>query len=228
VGRAKARIEGGTIMRNVVHPVRGTVKRRGGRLLLVVTVLLAAAAGVAYATTFDDGNVYTACKLNATGTIRLINPSLGSSSLLGHCTRYETQFTWNQTGQQGPPGAAGANGTNGVDGKNGADGSAVAWAQVNPNGGSPVLVLTKNFDSVTSPTAGIYCLRAAEGIDLSKHAPVATQEVNFSSTLGFVTVRRSGIPNSYCPSNELQVNTWDGNAAITTVVDTIGFDVSVP
>ena len=63
-----------------------------------------AASGIAYATTADSNSVYTACKLNATGTIRLINPSLGSSSLLGHCTSLETQISWNQ---QGPAGAAG-------------------------------------------------------------------------------------------------------------------------
>ena len=57
-------------------------------------------------------------------------------------------------------------------------------------------------------------------------APVATQEVNLSSTLGLVTVRRSGIPNVNCPVNDLQVNTWgDFNL---TVVNTVGFDVVVP
>jgi hypothetical protein len=211
-------------MRNLAHPV--LARWLSVRLLLVTTVVLAVAAGVAYATSASDGGtVYTACKLNATGTIRLIDPSLGSSSRLGHCTAYETQITWNQTGPQGLPGT---NGTNGVDGKNGADGSAIAWAQVNPNGGSPVLALAKNFLSVTSPAAGIYCLHPAQGIDLSKSAPVATQEVNFSSTIGFVTVRRSGIPNVFCSVDELQVTTWDGNAASFTPVNTIGFDVSVP
>ena len=55
----------------------------------------------------DGGGVYTACKLNATGTLRLIDPSLGTGPLLGYCTKYETQITWNQKG------VPGANGTNG-------------------------------------------------------------------------------------------------------------------
>ena len=64
--------------------------------------------------------VYTACKLKATGTIRLIDPSGPSSSLLSRCTIYETQITWNQKGQ---PGLAGVNGTNGVDGAAGSNGA---------------------------------------------------------------------------------------------------------
>src|SRR5438093_594210 len=32
-----------------------------------------------------------------------------------------------------------------------------AWAQVDPNAGSPVLVKTKNFVSVSSPSTGVYC-----------------------------------------------------------------------
>jgi hypothetical protein len=79
----------------------------------------ALAGGVAWATIPADA-VYTACKLKATGTIRLIDPSGPSSSLLSRCTSYETQITWNQ---KGPAGAAGINGTNGVDGMDGAAGA---------------------------------------------------------------------------------------------------------
>lgn len=104
-----------------------------------------------------------------------------------------------------------------------------AWAQVNPNAGSPVLVRTKNFVSVSSPSTGVYCLHAAAGINLANSAPVATQEVNLSSTLGLVTVRRSGIPNTLCAVNELQVTTWDASSPSSfTTVNTVGFDVVVP
>ena len=75
-------------------------------------------------------------------------------------------------------------------------------------GGSPVLIRTHGFVSVTSPGTGIYCLRAASGINLANSAPVATEEQNLSTTLGLVTVRRSGIPNVNCDANELQVTTW--------------------
>ena len=75
-------------------------------LALTVTALLTA-AGIAYATIPDSGGVYTACMLTKTGTIRLIDPSLGSSSSLGYCTKNETQIKWNQTGATGAQGPAG-------------------------------------------------------------------------------------------------------------------------
>jgi hypothetical protein len=109
------------------------LSRRGVRLLALVGVLMVAAAGVAWATIPDAGGVYTACKLNATGTIRLIDPSLPTSSLLQHCTSIETAISWNQKGQKGDAGLAGANGTNGLngnDGAKGADGSSPTVAQL--------------------------------------------------------------------------------------------------
>jgi hypothetical protein len=103
-----------------------------------------------------------------------------------------------------------------------------AWAQVNPHGGSPLLAKASGIVSVSSPQTGVYCLRAAEGISLAS-APVASQEVNFSTTLGLVTPRRIGAPNSSCPTNELQIDTWDAsNASGLTLVNTVGFDVVVP
>jgi hypothetical protein len=104
-----------------------------------------------------------------------------------------------------------------------------AWAQVDPNGGSPLLVRASGFVSVTSPSTGVYCLRASPGVGLSHTAPVASQEQSLSSTLGLVTVRRSGIPNVNCAADELQVTTWDAaNPASFTTVNTVGFDVIVP
>jgi hypothetical protein len=104
-----------------------------------------------------------------------------------------------------------------------------AWAQVDPNGGSPVLVRTKGFMSVTSPGTGIYCLHAVSWINLANSAPVVSQEQSLSTSLGLVTVRRSGIPNVNCPVNELQVTTWDASTPSSpTPINTVGFDVLVP
>jgi hypothetical protein len=75
------------------------VRRR--HLVLLLAVAAVVLGGVAYAAIPDAGGVYTACRLNATGTIRLIDPSLGSSNLLGHCVALESKITWNQTGQAG-------------------------------------------------------------------------------------------------------------------------------
>ena len=96
---------------------------RGVGLLVLVTAGLAVAAGVAYATIPDGAGVYTACKLNVTGTIRLIDPSGPSTSLLSHCTSLETQITWNQRGPKGDTGLPGTNGKDGINGTNGVNGT---------------------------------------------------------------------------------------------------------
>jgi hypothetical protein len=91
--------------------------RHRRRLVVLVVAGLVVAGGVAYATIPDGGNVYTACMLKGVGTTRLIDPSLGSSSAMGHCTSVETKISWHQQGQKGDPGApgqAGKDGTNGV------------------------------------------------------------------------------------------------------------------
>jgi hypothetical protein len=85
-------------------------------LALVGAVVFLAAVGAAYAAIPDGNGVYTACRLNALGTIRLIDPSGPSSSWLSHCTAFETQVSWGQKGPKGDTGAAGLNGTNGANG----------------------------------------------------------------------------------------------------------------
>jgi hypothetical protein len=100
------------------------MKLRTHRKVLAAGVAVAAlaAAGIAYATIPDANGVYTACKLNATGTIRLIDPSLGDGSLLGHCSSLETQISWNQKGQAGAPGPLGPQGAKGDPGPQGPKG----------------------------------------------------------------------------------------------------------
>jgi hypothetical protein len=91
-------------------------KRRTGALVLAGLAVLLMAGGIAYATIPDSGGVYTACRLNNVGTIRLIDPSGPSSSLLSHCTSLETQIQWNAKGQAGAPGATGPPGPAGPAG----------------------------------------------------------------------------------------------------------------
>jgi hypothetical protein len=59
------------------------------------------------------------CAPKNVGTIRLIDPSLDGSSLLGHCTSLETMVSWNQQGQAGAPGATGPQGPKGDAGLTG-------------------------------------------------------------------------------------------------------------
>ena len=81
--------------------------RRALRLSVVTVVLLAVAAGIAYATIPSGSGVFTACKLNGVGTIRLIDPSLPHSSFLSHCTPFETEVSWNAAGGAAGPAGPG-------------------------------------------------------------------------------------------------------------------------
>lgn len=79
-------------------------------------------ASVAYASIPNSQGNYQACMLKSTGTIRLIDPGLGSKSLLGHCTTLETQLSWGQQGLKGDPGPRGLKGDTGAPGAPGAKG----------------------------------------------------------------------------------------------------------
>ena len=68
-------------------------------VLLVAALALVTAGGIGYAAIPDSNGVFTACRLNGVGTIRLIDPAATpASSLLNHCTNLETQISWNQGG----------------------------------------------------------------------------------------------------------------------------------
>ena len=79
------------------------VKRR--HLLVLAMLTAAIVGGVAYAAIPNGGGVYTACTATKTGTIRLIDPSLGSKNRLGHCTAQESPITWSK-GAAGPTAAS--------------------------------------------------------------------------------------------------------------------------
>src|SRR3954463_12070232 len=92
------------------------------RVVLLVSLVAVLAAGVAYSAIPDGNGVYTACKLNATGTIRLIDP--GVSGVLGRCNAWlGTRISLDQKGQPGAAGAQGPAGADGRDGLNGKDGA---------------------------------------------------------------------------------------------------------
>ena len=77
------------------------VPRKTWLSLGALAAVAAAAAGISYAAIPDGQVQFHACMLNATGSVRLIDPSLPSSNLRSHCTQLESAVTWNQ---QGPPG----------------------------------------------------------------------------------------------------------------------------
>ncbi|MGA3363201.1 MAG: hypothetical protein ABSD82_14375 [Solirubrobacteraceae bacterium] len=93
--------------------------------------------GVAYATIPSSGGVYTACELKGVGSIRLIDPSLAAKDFQSHCTAFEQQISWNQSGPPGPAGATGSAGTNGAMGQagpQGPTGDQGATGQAGPQG----------------------------------------------------------------------------------------------
>jgi hypothetical protein len=108
------------------------------RSLLVASGAAAVAAalsgGIAFATIPDDGKVFTACMLKNVGTVRLIDHSLPSTSLMNHCSSLETEVSWAQKGQPGPVGAVGAAGPVGPAGPVGAPGPVGAAGPVGPPG----------------------------------------------------------------------------------------------
>jgi hypothetical protein len=113
----------------------------------------------------------------------------------------------------GPPGGRGAE----------------AFALVNPNNGSPLLVSaqTSGFTGVSVGLAGPgdYCLTPSAGVNVDTTAAVASQEAFYSEAFGFVTVRyEPGGPN--CGPNQLEVKTFaDDRSGLSTQV---AFTVNVP
>jgi hypothetical protein len=155
------------------------------RIALVSGVLLAVAGSVAYATIPDGGKVFHACMLNNVGTMRLIDQSLPSGSLMSHCTSFETAVAWNQTGQQGLPGLQGPAGPQGSEGPAGPTGPSDAYA-VQPAGADCCPVLTKDRTEVARLTlpAGSYVLTGKASIQNTVYDPdapvTATCEIHYA------------------------------------------------
>jgi hypothetical protein len=72
--------------------IRVQVKRR--HLVIFAMLTATTVAAVAYGAIPNGGGAYTACMVKKTGTIRLIDTSLGSKNRLGHCTAEESPITW--------------------------------------------------------------------------------------------------------------------------------------
>src|SRR4051794_26536740 len=97
-------------------------RRPSRRVLVVSATLFAALSGIAVAAIPNGDGVYTACRLNGLGTVRLIDPSLPASNPQSRCSSVETKFTFNAQGQPGLPGSQGDKGDPGVKGDPGAPG----------------------------------------------------------------------------------------------------------
>ena len=118
--------------------MRGRMRRAVGRRLVRLGVLsaalLAIAGGIAYATIPAGNHVFTACFLRATGTMRLIDPSLPGHDLRNHCTVFEQEISWNDQGVQGQTGPTGATGPTGPQGAAGPKGDTGPTGSQGPQG----------------------------------------------------------------------------------------------
>jgi hypothetical protein len=107
-------------------------------------------------------------------------------------------------------------------------GGSIAYALVDPNGGSPRLITghTAGFTAVTVGAGGQgdYCLTPAPGVDVAHTAAVASEEAFYSNAAGFVTVRyQPNTPN--CALGQLEVKTFDESVVLS---NQIAFTVDVP
>jgi hypothetical protein len=166
--------------KSAFHPPKRRFQlTRRGLGLFVALAALSVFAGIAYAA-IPDGGVFTACKSNATGTIRLIDKSLPGTSPLSKCTRVETEISWNQTGPQGAKGDPGIQGEAGPQGEPGPQG---ALGPPGVSGGAGKLFTGSNSVSVNgyagqvidvplgSLPAGNYALTAIVEADVSSSVP---------------------------------------------------------
>jgi hypothetical protein len=176
--------------------------------------MLAVAGGVAYAAIPDTGtSTYHACMLKNVGTIRIIDPSLPTSSLLQHCNaNLETQITFNQNGPKGdagPPGAVGPPGPQGAPGPNEvADGAPCSIPGVT-NG---VLRITTNTDA----TLTMRCVDpAAEGDPIPV---ISLANPGLLTTGDLVTVAAALISHPIATDIRVQVQSSDPNV-LSVVAD---------
>ena len=106
---------------------------------------------------------------------------------------------------------------------------ASAYALVNPNDGSPVLVAdhTSGFTDVSVGPfgAGDYCLMPAPGVNVDGTAASASMEAFYSDAIGIASVRYP-TAGPTCGPGLLEVKTWD--AATLSLSGQVAFTVTVP
>jgi hypothetical protein len=114
-----------------------------------------------------------------------------------------------------------------LGGQSGNGGS--AYALVNPNGGSPVLIANHSAGfsdvSVGPFGPGDYCLTPAPGVNINGAAAVASMEAFYSDAIGIASLRYP-TQGPTCSPSQLEVKTWD--AATLSLSDQIAFTVNVP
>lgn len=134
-----------------------------------------------------------------------------------------------KTGATGKSGATGKTGATGATGLQGPPGTARAFALVQSTAPAQANLIpgqTSNITQVSEPTAGVYCLTPAAGINANFEAPVASPEISYSSAkaLGLIAVnaQRTG----GCAAGTFEVDTYKPGG--TELASGYAFTIVVP
>jgi len=114
------------------------------------------------------------------------------------------------TGNRGPIGQTGPQGPKGAQGVAGVAGTARAYAVVQPTSPAAanlILNETSHVISVSEPSAGIYCLVAAAGIDPGSDTAAVSPEVSYSSGHVPGVVALNAL-HTDCPTGNFEVETY--------------------
>jgi hypothetical protein len=137
-----------------------------------------------------------------------------------------------KNGKNGATGKNGTNGTNGTDGTNGTNGTARAYAVISPSLVSTtpsaagfIATQTHGFATVSSPSAGVYCL-VATGISSANEPASVTGESSYSSS-GFVPLAVLSAQASSCSPGEFEVITYNATSP-TAPATGVAFIIIVP
>jgi hypothetical protein len=113
-------------------------------------------------------------------------------------------------GVTGSRGVTGPQGPKGLQGLTGPAGTARAYAVVQPTLPSAAALIatqTSHITGVSEPSAGIYCLVPAPGIDPAADTAAVSPEVSYSSNHlpGVIALNAQG---SDCPAGDFEVETY--------------------
>lgn len=204
------------------------MKRHGvRRLVLLACAAALVGAGVARGTIPDSSNVYAACMLKSLGTVRMIDPSLASTNPMSHCTSFETQVAWNQTGQPGPAGPQGAKGDPGPQGTPGQAGPAGPSGPAGPPGdqGEAGPQGAKGDTGATGPAgpSGPSDAYVAKPVGLQKlvNRPTVVAQVDVPAG-DYVVYAKAVVLNSVAPEPNLPVTAGCDVVGVTSTTATSG------
>lgn len=157
----------------------------------------------------------------------------GPAGLQGPTGDKGPQGAKGEPGPQGPKGDQGPQGPKGDQGKPGQN-AVSAYAFVVPGEVSlnvaPALVRgrSRNIQSVSSPKAGVFCLRPAAMINAATRSWSVTAEASRSEVSSGVALAYADAGRATCPPGQLGVRTYELAGGVATPSENVAFMVVVP